>query len=45
VALNHTCSFAGVDPLDCLTELHRHEQRIKAESARRMLWNYREQPA
>jgi transposase len=43
MTLIHTCYFAGADPFDYLTQVQRHEQQVKAEPARWLPWNYREQ--
>jgi hypothetical protein len=43
MTLIHTCYFAGADPFDYLTQVQRHEQQVKADPARWLPWNYREQ--
>jgi hypothetical protein len=43
MTLIHTCYFASADPFDYLTQLQRHEEQVKAEPARWLPWNYREQ--
>jgi transposase len=43
MSLIHTCYFAGVDPFHYLTELMRHEEQVKAEPAKWLPWNYRQQ--
>jgi len=43
MTLIHTCYFAGADPFDYLTQIQRQEQQVKADPARWLPWNYREQ--
>lgn len=45
MSLIHTCYFAGVDPQHYLTELQRNEQKVKAEPALWLPWNYHQQLA
>jgi len=43
MSLIHTCYFAGADPFHYLTELQRNEHKVKADPARWLPWNYRDQ--
>ena len=43
MSLIHTCYFAGVSPVDYLTELQRNHERVQAAPADWLPWNYRQQ--
>jgi transposase len=42
MTLIHTCQLCGANSFDYLTELQRHVQKLAAEPAAWMPWNYRE---
>jgi transposase len=43
MSLIHTCYFSAADPFDYLTQLQRHQDRVKAAPGDWMPWNYRRQ--
>lgn len=45
MSLIHTCYFSGADPFDYLTQLQRHQDRVRAAPADWLPWNYRQQLA
>ena len=45
MSLIHTCYHAQVDPLDYVTQLQRHHQRVEASPGDWLPWNYRQQLA
>jgi transposase len=42
MSLIHTCELCGANPLDYLTQLHRHADELAANPGRWMPWNYRQ---
>jgi len=45
MSLVHTCYSSGVSPVDYLTELQHHHERVRAAPGNWMPWNYRTQLA
>ena len=42
MTLIHTCELNAVNPFDYLTELQRHAEKLAANPADWMPWNYRQ---
>jgi transposase len=42
MTLIHTCHLNGINPLDYLTELHKHASELSSDPCRWMPWNYRQ---
>lgn len=40
MSIIHTCSFAGADPFDYLTELERNATQVSEEPEKWLPWNY-----
>jgi len=45
MSLIHTCQLCNVNPFEYLQALQAHAQQVKADAARWLPWNYREQLA
>ena len=43
MSLIHTCELCKVNPFDYLQALHRHRQKVMAQAALWLPWNYRDQ--
>ena len=42
MSLIHTCELNGVNPFDYVTELQKHADKLSAQPADWMPWNYRD---